>query len=75
VRASEFKFIRPGRPPFDSSSPPLTADRNRGRQLSVGMNANLLLGFHPDYDGRIPEEHAARYKQFGEYQVTPTLAL
>jgi hypothetical protein len=39
------------------------------------MNANLLLGFHPDYDGRIPEEHAARYKQFGEYQVTPTLAL
>ena len=34
---------------------------------SVGHNANLLLGVTPDFTGRLPAAHVARYTEFGDW--------
>jgi hypothetical protein len=36
-------------------------------ETSVGRNANLLLGFHPDFSGAIPAASAARINEFGSW--------
>lgn len=51
----------------DGATPRSLAQLQTIYEASIGRNCNMELGFHPNYDGVLPEEHVAAVRQFGEW--------